>query len=197
MKRRNLCLVLLALVMAVVLGGMTSCNSKKENKGPQPTEFEMNMTNQDSVAVRGLVDQFFKLVKEKDFAGAAQMLYRIDAKDHKSEPQPLDNDEIDKVMGLLKSVPMESYKIEYIKFNESYANEVLCNVVIKKGNGKDIPDITTKMFFKPMRWLGQWCLGVMDSDHGDRGVVNPTKRDSVEKEYAGEMKAKQQSAKAE
>ena len=190
MKRRNLCLLILAAVMAVVLGGMTSCNSKKETKGPQPTEFEMGMTNQDSVAVRGLVDQFFRLVKEKDYAGATQMLYRIDPTDKKSEPQPLGNDEIDKVLGLLKSVPMQSYKIEYIKFNESYANEVLCSVMIKKGNGKDIPDITTKMFFKPMRWLGQWCLGVMDSDHGDRGIVNPTKRDSVEKEYATEMKDK-------
>lgn len=190
MRRSKLCLLLLATLMMVVLGGLTSCNSKKEQKGPQPTEFEMSMTNQDSIDVRNLVDQFFTLVKNKDYAGATEMLYRIDPQNPKEKPEPLSNDEIAKMMGMLKSVPMESYKIEYIKFNESYANEVLCNVTIKKGNGKDIPDITTKMFFKPMRWLGQWCLGVMDSDHGDRSVIDPLKRDSMQKEYSAEMKAK-------
>ena len=190
MRRSKFCLLLLAAFMMVVIGGFTSCNSKKEQKGPQPTEFEMGMTSQDSIAVRNLVDEFFSLVKQKDFAGATQMLYRIDYKNPKSEPQPLDNKEIEKMMGMLKSVPMESYTIEYIKFSESFENEVLCNVIIKKGNGKDIPDITTKMFFKPMRWLGQWCLGVMDSDHGDRTVIDPLKRDSLEKEYSAEMKAK-------
>ncbi len=68
---------------------------------------------------------------------------------------------------MLKAVPMVDYKIEYIKFNESYNNEVLCYVVIKKSDSKDMPDITTKMFFKPMNYLGQWCLGLMNSESGD------------------------------
>ena len=190
MKRRNLCLLILAAVMAVVLGGMTSCKSKKENQGPQPTEFEQSMTAQDSIAVRNLVAQFFGLVRDKDYAGATQMLYHTELNNETGEPQPLGNKEIGRVMTLLKAVPMVDYKIEYIKFSESYRNEVLCSVVIKKGNGKDMPDITTKMFFKPMRWLGQWCLGVMNSESGDQSVVDPHKRDSVEKEYATEMKGK-------
>lgn len=196
MKRRYLCLLLIAAVMAVLFGGITSCNSKKENKGPQPTEFEVSMTTQDSVAVRGLIDQFFRFVKEKDFAGATQMLYRTELNNETGEPQPLDNTEIKCVMTLLKAVPMVDYNIEYIKFSESYRNEVLCNVVIKKGNGKDMPDVTTKMFFKPMRWLGQWCLGLMNSESGDRSVVDPHKRDSVEKEYTTEMKAKSEGNKS-
>lgn len=190
MKRRNLCLLLLAIVVAVVLGGMTSCKQKKENQGPQPTEFEQSMTAQDSVAVRNLVAQFFKLVKDKDFAGATQMLYRTELNNETGEPQPLDNTEINRVMTLLKAVPMVDYKIEYIKFSESYRNEVLCSVVIKKGDGKDMPDITTKMFFKPMRWLGQWCLGLMNSESGDQEVIDPHKRDSMEQHYSDETKAK-------
>ena len=104
------------------------------------------------------------------------------------EPQPLSNNEIEQVVNMLKAVPMVDYKIEYIKFNDSYNNEVLCYVVIKKSDSKDMPDITTKMFFKPMNYLGQWCLGFMNSESGGQGVVNPAKRDSVKEEYAKEQK---------
>ena len=116
------------------------------------------------------------------------MLYRTSYDNPKTEPQPVDNKEIQEVMGLLKSVPMVDYKIEYIKFNESYDNEVLCTVIIKKSKSKDMPDITTKMFFKPMSYLGQWCLGLMNSEWGDDGVVDPAKRDSVKEVYAKEQK---------
>ena len=189
MKTRNNRLSLLLAVLVMLLSvSVISCNSKKEQKGPQPTEFEMGMTNQDSIAVRGLIDQFFSFVKAKDYAAATEMLYRISYDNPKTEPQPIDNKEIQEVMGLLKSVPMVDYKIEYIKFNESYDNEVLCTVIIKKSKSKDMPDITTKMFFKPMSYLGQWCLGLMNSEWGDDGVVDPAKRDSVKEEYAKEQK---------
>lgn len=163
------------------------------------------MTNQDSIAVRGLIDQFFSFVKAKDYAAATQMLYRVprinlqqssgDSKaepkrigESKSGPQPLSNNEIEQVVKMLKAIPMVDYKIEYVKFNESYNNEVLCTVIIKKSKSKDMPDITTKMFFKPMNHLGQWCLGLMNSGSGDQGVVDPAKRDSVKEEYAKEQK---------
>ena len=189
MKTRNKRLSLLLAVLVMLLSvSVISCNSKKEQKGPQPTEFEMGMTNQDSIAVRGLIDQFFSFVKAKDYAAATEMLYRTSYENPKTEPQPIDNKEIQELMGLLKSVPMVDYKIEYIKFNESYNNEVLCTVIIKKSKSKDMPDITTKMFFKPMSYLGQWCLGLMNSEWGDDGVVDPAKRDSVKEVYAKEQK---------
>lgn len=184
-KRLSLLLAVLVMLLSV---SVISCNSKKEQKGPQPTEFEMGMTNQDSIAVRGLIDQFFSFVKANDYAAATEMLYRTSYDNPKTEPQPIDNKEIQEVMGLLKSVPMVDYKIEYIKFNESYDNEVLCTVIIKKSKSKDMPDITTKMFFKPMSYLGQWCLGLMNSEWGDDGVVDPAKRDSVKEVYAKEQK---------
>lgn len=189
MKTRNKRLSLLLVVLVMLLSvSVISCNSKKEQKGPQPTEFEMGMTNQDSIAVRGLIDQFFSFVKAKDYTAATEMLYRTSYDNPKTEPQPIDNKEIQEVMGLLKSVPMVDYKIEYIKFNESYDNEVLCTVIINKSKSKDMPDITTKMFFKPMNYLGNWCLGLMNSGSGDQGVVDPAKRDSVKEVYAKEQK---------
>ena len=188
MRRKNLFLLLILAFFMVSTVSLTSC--KKEKPKTEFTEFEQGLTNQDSIAVRNLVDQFFTLTKNGDYAGAAGMLYRTELHNKKSEPQLLNNEEIQEVEKLLKSVPMIDYKIEYIKFNQSYKNEVLCDVIIKKADGKGMPEIKTKMFFKPMRYLGQWCLALMNSEWGDREVVDRSKRDSMQKEYSAEMKAK-------
>lgn len=170
--------------VALVVACLASCNMNREKPKPQATEFELGMTSQDSIAVKNLIGQFFTFVEAKDYAAATQMLFRTDPQHPGEEPQPLGNDEIKAVMQTLQAVPVEGYRIEYIKFSESYSNEVLCYVTIKKSTSKDMPDITTKMFFKPMRHLGQWCLGLTNSEWGDRGVVDPAKRDSVKREYA-------------
>lgn len=178
MKTKYFILILLAFVISI---SFTGCKKDKP-KGPQPTEFEQSMTSKDTVAVKSLVDKFFSYAKNKQFDDAAAMLYRNDEKENK-EPELLDNEQLNKVRGMLHSIPIVDYKIEYIKFNEGYANEVLCNVVMIKGeNGQ--ADVTTKMFFKPVMYMGTWLLCLTNSEYGDKGVVPHNKRDSVEKDYA-------------
>lgn len=171
--------LLLPLLLVALL--MTGCGKKKKQAEPAGTEFEQGMTARDTVAVKQLVDQFFGYAIKKQFAEAAGMLYRND-EDPKGEPQQLNNEEMAEVRGMLESVPMEGYSIEYIKFNDYYANEVLCRVIIRKGED-GMPDITTKMFFKPVNYLGNWLLCLTNTEYGDRGVVNPDDRDSLEKAY--------------
>lgn len=88
---------------------------------------------------------------------------------------------------MLESVPMVDYRIEYIKFDENYQNEVLCHVIIKKAEG-DMPEMSTKMFFKPVNYMGNWLLCLTNTEYGDKGVVNPDKRDSVEKDFEKKQK---------
>lgn len=171
----------IAIAIATFLLTLGSCKEKKP-QGPQPTEFEQAMTAKDTIAVKELVAQFFGYVKEQKFTDAAGMLYRNDDNKEK-EPEQLDNTELNKVIGMLKSIPMVDYKIEYIKFNEDYANEVLCDVVMIKGENEN-PDVTTKMFFKPINYMGTWLLCLMNTEYGDKGVIKAGKRDSVEKDYA-------------
>lgn len=175
---------LIAFTSLLLSSLFTACNSKKEKQHTEdePTEFELAMTNKDTIEVKQLVDQFFTYVKGKNFTDAAGMLYRNDV-DSTREPQPLDNRDMAQVRAMLRSIPMVDYKIEYIKFNEDYANEVLCNVLIQKGENGE-PDITTKMFFKPVMVMGKWMLCLTNSEYGDKGVVRPNKRDSIEKDYA-------------
>lgn len=52
-----------------------------------------------------------------------------------------------------------------------------------------MPDITTKMFFKPVDYMGNWVLCLTNTEYGDKGVVKPDKRDSVERSYMKQQKS--------
>ena len=182
-------IVILLFVSALMLS-LSSCNScsskKKEVQGPPPTDFEKGMTAKDTTAVKELVDQFFAYAKEKNFTEAAGMLYRTT--EDSDEPQPLNNDEMAEVKKMLETFPMVDYRIEYIKLSDSEENEVLCYVIMKKAEG-DMPEMSTKMFFKPVNYMGNWVLCLTNTGYGDKGVVDPNKRDSVEKNYQKKVKA--------
>ena len=182
-------IVILLFVSALMLS-LSSCNScsskKKEVQGPPPTDFEKGMTAKDTTAVKELVDQFFAYAKEKNFTEAAGMLYRTT--EDSDEPQPLNNDEMAEVKTMLETFPMVDYRIEYTKFSDSEENEVLCSVIMQKAEG-DMPEMATKMFFKPVNYMGNWVLCLTNTGYGDKGVVDPNKRDSVEKNYQKKVKA--------
>ena len=76
------------------------------------------------------------------------MVYRNDTSEDGS-PAELNNEEMDKVRAIFEFIPRIDYNIEYIKFNEYYANEIKCNVIIHKAE-RVMPAITTKMPFKPV-----------------------------------------------
>lgn len=189
MKSLKLIIFLITSVLMLSLSSCNSCSSKKEEpQGPSPTKFEESMTGKDTLAVKQLVDKFFTYAKEKNFTEAAGMLYRA-ANDLKEEPQPLNNDEMAEVKHMLELFPMVDYRIEYIKFDEANLNEVLCYVIMRKADG-ETPEISTKMFFKPVNYMGNWLLCLNNTEYGDKGVVDPDKRDSVEKNFQKKEKAK-------
>lgn len=187
MRLQRISVSVAVLAVLLCLGGCRG--EKKPADGAQKTEFEQTMGSKDTMAVKQLVDRFFGFVKAKDYAEAAGMLYRND-EDRDAEPRQLNNEEMAQVRQMLQSVPMTDYRIEYIKFDEYYKNEVLCRVVIKPAEG-DMPEISTKMFFKPVNYLGNWVLCLTNSEYGDRGVVNPDKRDSMERAYSRQNAAVQ------
>lgn len=177
MRRVIYIAVCIGLLLAI---GACKPGSKEQAKEEQTeTNFELSMQERDTAEVKALVDRFFQYAISKDFTEAAAMLYRIDKR---SLPELLNNEEMAKVRGMLKALPMVDYRIEYIKFNKNKSNEVLCYVIMQKAEeGK--PELSTKMFFKPVKVLEEWYLCLTNTEYGDRGVVKPNKRDSVKKAY--------------
>ena len=189
-KKKEMRKYIFAMTCMALIMAMASCKKKQEAKpeGPQPTAFEKAMTENDTAAVKELIDKFFRYAIAKDYAEAASMLCRND-RATKGNTEPLDNEGMEKVRKTLQVFPPIDYSIEYIKFNKYNKNEVLCNVIMSKTeDGR--PLATTKMFFKPVHNMNGWHLCVMDTKLGDKGVVDPHKRDSVKRNYDKKEAAK-------
>lgn len=159
------------LWMGIIMCSVAACTGKKDKKadeGPKQTEFEQSMDAQDTVAVKALIDKFFTYVKNKQTDEAVLMLYRNDQTED-GTPVELDNEEMAEVRAMLEAIPMKGYEIARMKFSEYYVNEVQCNVVIREAED-GMPPVTTKMYFKPVFYLGNWVLCLTNTEYGDRSL---------------------------
>lgn len=184
------------LAVGMLFTACTGCKSDKQ-QGPQPTQFEQGMTQKDTADVQKVIAEFFGNLKSRKFYDAAQMLYARPMGPG-SDIELLSNKEMDAYVNFWKTLPFDSYEIEYMKFHDAENNEVSCNVVLAKGkNGA--PDATTKMFFTPVYHNEKWCLILTDSRHGETTVTQDgqtdakrlyEKRDSLKEVYRESNAAK-------
>lgn len=186
---KNKIFVSFSLLFLLVLS-LGSCKDKPKQESK--TAFEMSLTNQDSVEVANLIDQFFRYVEHGQAADAVSMLVKTNPDDPYAEPRPLDNGEMKEVLRLVNSLPVKSHEIDYIKFSESYENEVKVTAVIRPAQD-NIPEVKTVFYFKPVDYLGKWKLSIIDSHSGDRTIVDRNKKDSMESAYKKEMRTKEMS----
>lgn len=172
---------------------LTMAYGCKDKAKPETGEtgFEMAVTNADSAAVVQLVDQFFNLAESGGYTDAAAMLYKAytQADSVYMEPEPLDNEALHKMERMLKSLNIKSHHIDYVKFRETYLNEVKCTVFLsEETEGPNA--VKTVFYLKPVDYMGAWKLCMMDTKAGDFGVVDGDKRDSMTNTYQQEMREK-------
>ena len=181
--------IILGMTMAILCAfTMVSCIDKPKPSNGQ-TGFEQNMTNEDSTAVINLVNTFFECAENGRYDEAASMLYKDNVDTVEAEPQPLDNEHIAKVKQLLSSLPIKRHEIEYIKFQETYSNEVKCTAIIEDAHD-NVPEIKTVFYFKPIDYLGSWKLCLIDSYNGDMTIVKGSKQDSLSDAFNKQMREK-------
>ena len=177
--------------MAVALVVLMAVGCKQNKPEPKETGFELALTNADSAAVVQLVDQFFGYAEHGGYTDAAAMIHKAynNPDSVYLEPEPLDNDQLNRMIGMLKSLKIKSHHIDYIKFNQTYLNEVKCTAFLTdKTEGPDV--IKTVFYFKPVDYMGAWKLCMMDSHSGDHTVIDGDKRDSMTNTYQQEMREK-------
>lgn len=171
MKQKYQILGLLSLILLqfAVIG----CNErqKAESTDTDKTGFELALTNQDSVAVLHLVDLFMGYLEEGNYANAAAMLYKGDPNDVFGEYLPLENDELQEKIAFFKQFPIQSHRIDSIKFRETYDNEVKCTAIYQEAHD-GLPEASIVFHFKPVDYLGSWILCLMDSGQGHRSLLS-------------------------
>mgnify|MGYP006874328607 CR=1 FL=1 len=167
---------------------MVSCKDKPKVANNM-TGFEQNLTNADSTEVINLVNHFFECAENGRYDEAASMLYIDNVDTVSEEPQPLDNEHIARIKQMLVALPIKRHEINYVKFQETYANEVKCTAIIEDAHD-DVPEIKTVFYFKPIDYLGSWKLCMVDSYNGDFTIVKNNKQDSLTNHYYKEMRDK-------
>lgn len=180
-----------AFLCALLLIAFAGC-SDKPKKGNGLTGFEQSLSNKDSVEVTQLVNTFFQYAEAGDYGSAAGMLYKNNVDSVYEEPQPLSNEEMASIQNMLSALPIKSHTIDYIKFKEVYNNEVKCTALIMEAHD-NVPEIKTAFYFKPIDHLGKWRLCMVDSRRGDKTIITPEQKDSMQNLYSKEMRDKKRS----
>jgi hypothetical protein len=148
-----------------------ACQSGKPKAEEAPvsfTETNMVVSAADTLAVATDVNRFMTLAKEKKYSEAASTLFKMVRGPLELQPEPLDNEEMQQVINLLKTFPVRQYSLDYIRFSHAERNEVRCTITVDTGT--DEAPFTTALFFNPMRYLGVWKLCLKAT--GDRPLGN-------------------------
>lgn len=165
-----------------------SCQQKVKQDDHQ-TEFEQDLTNTDSIKVIELLNTFFSYAEEGNYDDAAAMLFKVDKTDLNKMPEPLDNEEMESVKSLLRTLRIQSHRIDYIKFNEYYLNEAKCTAVLIPAHD-GIPEATTVFYFKPVDYIDSWMLCMMNSVTDDNPFVKEEDKAQLTREYKADQAAK-------
>lgn len=130
---------------------IVSCKQQKKENTNVEVVTGIVMTPEDTVMVTNLVTKFMDALKDKRYADAVVMLYKINPQSPYAEPELLGNDEIEQVMTDLKRFPIREYQIKDYKFNICYDNLVRCTIDTES---------TSQLTFalNPVRYLGEWRL---------------------------------------
>ena len=191
MHKNKIIIGLFLFLMVLTTFTFSGCKGDKAKQGNEPTGFELAMTEKDTTAVINLVNQFFGMVESGNITDAVAMLYHDCDSDVYAEPQLLDNEQIQRTTAMLKALPIVAHRIEYIKFSETYSNEVKVSAIIAEAED-GMPEVKTVFYFKPVDYLSNWRLCLVESTSGDSRVISNEQADSLQEKFANDMKAKQQ-----
>ncbi len=160
---------LIFVFVLAALFNLLSCQSADKKQAvvdlseEQSNDFVSGLVQEDTLAVKELVDRFMTCVQNKQYEQAVVMLYRLDPEDAWNEPLQLSNEEMNNVVCMLRQIPVLSYRINNIKFETALMNEVKCTIVMREADGTT-PEAVNNWYFKPVNYLGGWRLCLMDSN---------------------------------
>ena len=147
------------------------------------TNYEQNLSVDDSIQLVAVIDNFFALVENNQVDLAVASLYKANTEDPYGEPQPLTNEEMADIRKVFEVFPIFGHRIDYIKFYESYLNEAKVSAIFREA--KDgMPEGTTTYYFRPINYVGKWVLCAMNTWTGDdEPLVRDEDKDSLTEKF--------------
>lgn len=141
----------------------SSCGNKESKEETSVLE-DTYTTNEDSIAVVSLLEDFMNTVRQGDYEAACDMLYWVDPKnDEQFVPLPLTEKRKAEAIRMMEMFPCKGYKIEDVIYDQFYDNQAAVRVWFG-----DDDRMTTVWYFKPVRQVAKWFLCLRNTSDGDR-----------------------------
>lgn len=147
-----------ALSVAAFVGCQPNKTSNADDALTEAPKIAVDGT--DSLIVDSLVAGYMNALVDGRYDDALGMLVMVDPKDINSEPQPVTDEYKAQMTAAYKSFPIKEWRLREYLFNQAYNSVAICDVVLKNG-------IKSKMQLKPVNYIGEWRLSIMESMNGD------------------------------
>ena len=178
---------LLFTLLAAACIALSGCKNTKQPDGAAST-FESYVTLTDTLAVQELVNRFLFYVDQGDYDNAAAMLYKHNPS-RLETPEALDNEEMQSVVSMLRSLQPVGHRVDYIKFNETNHNEVRVTLILREATS-EAPEVATSLTFNPVDAVDVWYLCLYDLSTGERSIIGASERDSMRERYSQHLAAR-------
>lgn len=149
--------------MGLAMVAFMACSDKKNEKGEifipdARTDFSMNRSHEDTIAVMELANNFLSTLKNKDIESALDQLYEVDSTD----VHPLSEKRRNQLRNALGALPVEEYTIDQITLYSETDSEVRYTTqMFKDSIGNALPGKTTGSLH-PYRVENKWYLTIQE-----------------------------------
>lgn len=144
------------------LFSFSSCSNKKSQEEIR-AEFQASLTNEDSVQVLKICDDYMNLLKAGNIDDALNTLYEYD--EEAEAVNPLSDNTYKKYQSMYKMFPVYDFVREYFSFQEEGLNDVKYKVkFVDSTVTEGADDAFISFMFNPVKVDGTWYLTVKRED---------------------------------
>lgn len=126
----------------------------------------MIVTHSDSTLIQLKIKEYFDYIKNSKVDSALDLVYTVIANRMDAMPVKLDEDEKKDLRFMFKTFPVYDFTIDYMTFVNECTTEVRCSVLVTDPATDQKPRYHA-IYFKPVRYWGEWYLCLKDSEYGD------------------------------
>lgn len=159
-------------IACLLVATLVSCNSKSDSD-KLPTEYlkpaTVAFTNQDTVNISSEVTEYVEKLRQSDFEGCANMLYKVDGE----SVTPLSDSEKRSFVRAMSMLPIKEVSCNAMILRDSLNNSYKLTVTLE-GKNPDEEAPVTHFYLNPVLREGNWYLTTLDENA--QGVQKVYKR---------------------
>jgi hypothetical protein len=146
---------LLAFGMMVAM--VCSCSNKKEAQVNENGLPVFEFTEQDSVAIRELANDYMTRFQSQDYESAAQLLYTV----HNDSIFPLTDEQRQGYLNAMAALPITGSALKELNLYSDRDNQIRIALLIGEGGDLEAEKGTINFFLNPVEVDGKWYRTLM------------------------------------